>query len=66
MSAHVVHDGNSVSIGGGNKQTYTDVNEVMRVEAQVPKNPAFANFEAGVRASEDSNSTGKVSGSRID
>ena len=30
MSAHVVHDGNtSVSIGGGKKQTYTDVTEAL-------------------------------------
>ena len=66
MSAHVVHDGHSVSIGGGNKQTYTDVTEAMRIEPQVPKNPAFANFEAGVRASAESNSTGNGTGSRID
>lgn len=66
MSAHVVHDGHSVSHGYGNKQTYTDVNEVMSVEAQVPKNPVFANFETGVRASSESNVTGNATGSRID
>ena len=65
MSAHVVHDGaTSVSIGGGNKQLYTEVAEEIKTETQVPKNPHFANFEAGVRTSAESNQN--ATGSRID
>ena len=63
MSALVVHDGQNVSVGGGIKQTYTDVTDEMRTEALAPKSPAYANFEVGVRPSSETNAAGKATGS---